>query len=124
MLDAFLKQAMADAPVYITDVRNAFQEKGTRPFHIHVTLYDGTVRRFPLMLPETNSQAEAEFVQSYIHATVYNILSSLGAVHIDLYFNPEDQAAMDMAQQPTRVLCRNAYYIIPIIVIFYYVFWY
>lgn len=103
MLDTFLKQAMADAPVYITDVRNAFQEKGTRPFHIHVTLYDGSVRRFPLMLPETHCHAEAEFVQSYIHATLYNILSSLGAVHIDLYLNPEDQAAMDMAQQLDQV---------------------
>lgn len=103
MLDAFLKQAMADAPVYITDVRNTFQEKGTRPFHIHVTLYDGTVRCFPLMLPETHTQAEAEFVQSYIHATLYNILSSLGAVHIDLYFKPEDKAAMDMAQQLDQV---------------------
>ena len=103
MLDAFLNRAMADAPVYITDVRNAFQEKGTRPFHIHVTLYDGTVRRFPLMLPETKTPAEAEFVQSYIHATLYNILSSLGAVHIDLYFKPEDKAAMDMAGQLDQV---------------------
>ena len=103
MLDAFLKQAMADAPVYITDVRNAFQEKGTRPFHIHVTLYDGSVRRFPLMLPVTETQAEAQFVESYIHATLYNILSSLGAVHIDLYFDPSDADAMTMAQQLDQV---------------------
>ena len=103
MLDAFLKQAMADEPVYITDVRNAFQDKGTRPFHIHVTLYDGTARRFPLMLPETHTAAEAEFVQSYIHATLYNILSSLGAVHIDLYLNPADKAAMAMAGQLDQV---------------------
>ena len=103
MLDSFLKQAMADAPVYITDVRNAFQEKGTRPFHIHVTLYDGSVRRFPLMLPVTKTQAEAQFVESYIHATLYNILSSLGAVHIDLYFDPSDADAMTMAQQLDQV---------------------
>lgn len=103
MLDMFLKQANADQPVYITDVRNAFQKAGTRPFHIHVTLYDGTVRCFPLLLPETGHQEECDFVRSYIHATIYNILSSLGAVHIDLYFDPKDQAAMDMAQQLDQV---------------------
>lgn len=103
MLDTFLKQAMADEPVYITDVRKVFQTIGTRPFHIHVTLYDGTVREFPLRLPAVQNQEENEFVCSYIHATIYNILSSLGAVHIDLYFNPNDQAAMSMAQQLDQV---------------------
>ena len=103
MLDTFLKQAMADAPVYITDVRKAFQTSGTRPFHIHVTLYDGAVQCFPLQLPEAQTKDEADFIQSYIHATIYNILSSLGAVHIDLYLDPADQAAMAMAQQLDQV---------------------
>lgn len=44
MLSRFLEQAQSDRPVYITDVRKAFQIYGSRPFHIHVTLYDGAVQ--------------------------------------------------------------------------------
>ena len=46
MLSRFLEQAQSDRPVYITDVRKAFQIYGSRPFHIHVTLYDGGIRCF------------------------------------------------------------------------------
>ena len=88
MLDSFLKQAAADLPVYITDVREAFQRCGTQPFHLHVTLYNGDLRSFPLMVPEAKTQAEADFIRSYLHAMLYNILSSLGAVRIDIYLNP------------------------------------
>ena len=98
MLSRFLEQAQSDRPVYITDVRKAFQIYGSRPFHIHVTLYDGGIRCFPLMLPETVSPEEAEFVCSYVHAMLYNILSSLGALHIDLYLDPSDRECAEMAR--------------------------
>lgn len=80
MLERFLQQAGEDQPVYITDVRNEFQKEGTRPFHLHVTLYDGNVRSFPLSLPLTENGEEEAFVASYVHAMIYNILSSLGVV--------------------------------------------
>ena len=67
MLENFLKQAKEDHPVYITDVRNAFQKSGTRPFHLHVALYDGSVRSFPLQLPKTASLEEEAFIASYVH---------------------------------------------------------
>lgn len=98
MLDTFLRRASEDLPVYITDVRDAFQAQGNRPFHIHVTLYDGTVRRFALRLPGTATQAEEDFVASYVHATIYNILSSLGALRIDVYLDPADAGLMELAQ--------------------------
>ena len=98
MLSRFLEQAQSDRPVYITDVRKAFQIYGSRPFHIHVTLYDGGIRCFPLMLPETVSPEEAEFVRSYVHAMLYNILSSLGALRIDLYLDPADRECAEMAR--------------------------
>lgn len=98
MLAEFLRQAREDRPVYITDVRRAFQSSGTRPFHIHVRLYDGTVRQFLLRLPETRTPEEAEFVRSYVHAMLYNILSSLGALRIDLYLDPSDRECAEMAQ--------------------------
>lgn len=98
MLDSFLKQAAADLPVYITDVREAFQRCGTQPFHLHVTLYNGDLRSFPLMVPEAKTQAEADFIRSYLHAMLYNILSSLGAVRIDIYLNPSAAWLVDIAQ--------------------------
>jgi hypothetical protein len=98
MLDTFLRRASEDLPVYITDVRDAFQSRGNRPFHLHVILYDGTVRRFALRLPETATQAEADFVASYVHAIIYNILSSLGALRLDIYTDPSDAGLMTLAQ--------------------------
>lgn len=97
MLNAFLQTDEQDRPVYLTDVREAFQEKGTQPFSLHVTLYDDSVKRFSLMLPETKSDAEAAFVASYVYATIYNILSSLGAKKIDVYLNPNDRQAKALA---------------------------
>ncbi len=98
MLDRFLEQARADEPVYITDVRNAFQAEGKRPFHLQVTLYDGSERSFPLMLPELKNPEEEAFAASYIHATVYNILSSLGAVKIVVYVDTKDGGTMSLAK--------------------------
>lgn len=98
MLDRFLKQAHADEPVYITDVRNAFQAEGKRPFHLQVTLYDGSARSFPLMLPEWRTAEEERFAASYIHAMIYNILSSLGAVKIAVYVDLKDEGARRLAE--------------------------
>ena len=50
MQQKFLQQAHADLPVYLTDVYRDFQKTGTRPFHLRLTLYDGTARSFPLQL--------------------------------------------------------------------------
>lgn len=68
MRSAFLNPAQADQPVYITDVRKAFRTADARPFHIHVTLYDDTVRCFPLRLSAVSNRDEAEFVRSYASA--------------------------------------------------------
>ena len=92
MQQKFLQQAHADLPVYLTDVYRDFQKTGTRPFHLRLTLYDGTARSFPLQLPPADCTEEAAFLAEYIHAFLYNLLSSLGARAVDLYFDPADQA--------------------------------
>ena len=97
MLKSFLQRAHEDLPVYLSDVRASFQKDGTRPFHIVVTLYDGTTRHFPLQLPETNGAEEETFVASYVHAIIYNILSSLGAVSIDIYLDKADEKLTALA---------------------------
>jgi hypothetical protein len=93
----FLKTARSDKPVYLGDVREAFARTGTRPFPLAVTLYDGSVRRFSLRLPETRNEEERAFVQSYVYASVYNILCALGAREIALAPDPADREAAELA---------------------------
>lgn len=98
MLKTFLEEAARGRNVYITDVRDAFQARGTRPFHIHAALYDGSVRTFPLLLPETEGQEEEQFVAEYVHASIYNLLSALGGVRLDIYLDWTDRAALALAE--------------------------
>ena len=98
MINAFLEAARRDEPVFISDVRAAFMREGTRPFTLRVTLYDGSARRFPLRLPEANTPEEAAFLASYVYATVYNVLSSLGALRIDVYTDCSDAALSALAR--------------------------
>ena len=98
MLKRFLEQARADEPVMITDVRDEFLKEGTRPFHLHVELYDGSRRRFAVLLPVTETEEEAAFAASYVHALISNILSSLGAVSIEVYVDPDDAQTMALAE--------------------------
>lgn len=106
MLKTFLKLAHQDEPVYITDVRRAFQNEGTQPFHLHVTLYGGEVRRFPLMLPLWANEEAQDFVSSYVYAMVYNILSSLGAAKITVYV--KDEAVKALAESLSEVFQVSA----------------
>ena len=97
-IQSFVQAAKADRPVYICDVRDAFQRTGTRPFHCHVRLYDGNTRRFALKLPACEGPEEEAFVGEYLRATLYNLLSALGARSIGIYIDPSDAALADFAE--------------------------
>lgn len=103
MLHTFLERAAAGHAVYITDVREAFQAGGTRPFRLCVTLYDGSVRSFDLLLPETDGEDEARFVEEYVYAHVYNLLSALGGRRLDVCLDRSDRAALELAESLGRV---------------------
>ena len=98
MIKGFLQQAARDENVYITDVRQAFQAQGSRPFHLHITLYDRSVRIFALQLPETAGEDEERFVAEYIYASIYNLLSALGGLRMDIYLNRADEGAAELAE--------------------------
>ena len=99
MLQQFIRAARADRCVYISDVRDAFQSGGTRPFHYHVTLYDGSVRRFALRAPRCETPEESAFVEGYLNAMLYNTLSALGAKAIAVY--------VDMGDAPMAAYVRR-----------------
>ena len=90
VLTQFMEAARSDRPVYISDVRDAFQREGTRPFHFHVTLYDDSVRRFALKVPRCEGTEQSAFVASFLNAMLYNALSALGARRIDIYIDLKD----------------------------------
>lgn len=102
MLKTFVEEAVRGRSVYITDVRDAFQARGTRPFHLRAALYDGSVRTFPLLLPGTEGPEEKRFVEEYVHASVYNLLSALGGVRLEVYLDREDRAARALAEGLSR----------------------
>ena len=103
MLNTFLAQANQDLPVFIGDVRTAFQKEAGHPFHLHVKLYDNSVRVFPLVIPHTSTREGVDFIASYIHAHIYNILSSLGAVQIDIYFPTADPQLQGITEKLPEV---------------------
>lgn len=103
MLKNFLEDAACGQSVYITDVREAFQARGTRPFHLRLTLYDGSIRAFPLLLPEAKTQEEERFLAEYVHACGYNLLSALGGVRLDIYLDQKDRAARSLAEGLSHV---------------------
>ena len=99
MIKQFLQQAAEGRCVFITDVREAFQTGGARPFHLHVTLYDRSIRVFPLLLPETAGEDEKQFAAEYVYASVYNLLSALGGRRVDIYLDRTDREAAELADR-------------------------
>ena len=87
----FLRRAEADLPVYISDVREAFAREGERPCVLLLRLYDGSERRFDLRLPRFETAQERAFGGSFLHATLYNCLSALGARGVEVCFDPADE---------------------------------
>ena len=84
-IERMIQRAEADEPVYITDVREAFDRYGKRAFHIHAFLYEGGRERFPLSLPEWENDRQRSFTAEYVRAFLYNLLSTLGALKIEIY---------------------------------------
>lgn len=98
MPKTFLASGAWGESVYIADVREAFQARGTRPFHLRAALCDGSARTFPLLLPETEGPEEENFLAEYVHASVYNLLSALGGLRLDVYLDRGDRAALALAE--------------------------
>ncbi len=91
MVKEFLKKAKADMPVYINHVREAFSELKDEESD-DIVLVDRLISRsedkvFKIRIPAVDgcTGEETAFVQSYLNAEVYNILSALGGEYITFY---------------------------------------
>ena len=88
---ALIEEAKAGRSVYITDLHALFSDLADRESHrlaLVVEMLDGTgLRRFDLRVPRVDGLEgdERAFVEDYIHAEVYNIISALGGRRMTVY---------------------------------------
>jgi hypothetical protein len=112
-----IAEAKAGRSVYITDVHTRFgslsDESCDRVVCV-VELLDGTgFRRFDMKLPRVDRLGleERDFVESYVYAEIYNILSALGGRHMTIYFDQGRVALVEMIGKLPAVfgvdLCRS-----------------
>jgi hypothetical protein len=94
-----IHQAKAGRSVYITDLHALFSDLADRESHrlaFVVEMLDGTgLRRFDLRVPRVDGveSDERAFVEDYIHAEVYNIISALGGRRMTVY---SDQGSAEL----------------------------
>lgn len=98
MVEELIRDARQGKCVYITDLHAAFAGLGDEvadTLACVVEALDGPgARRIDLRLPRLDGLAgeERALVEAYLHAEVYNILSSLGGKSMGLYFDPGRKA--------------------------------
>jgi predicted NBD/HSP70 family sugar kinase len=94
-----IQQAKAGRSVYITDLHALFSDLADRESHrlaFVVEMLDGTgLRRFDQRVPRVDGleRDERAFVEDYIHAEVYNIISALGGRRMTVY---SDQGSAEL----------------------------
>ena len=87
IIDNFLKRAGKGEPVYITEVDNAFASlpDKIKIYCILELINEAEYKEFQLLIPKGSE--ENDFVQNYLYAKVYNILSTLGGRKMSIYFD-------------------------------------
>jgi hypothetical protein len=103
MLKRFIEQANKGEAVFITDVRNSFcglAENKRQVLSCVLNLVDGEQRLFELSVPALKGlkKEELDFVNSYLWAEVYNILSALGGLNMTIYINKSDKDIAALAE--------------------------
>ena len=73
-------------------------KEGSKAFHVHAHLYEGETAVFALGLPQWENDKQREFVAEYVRAFFYNLLSTLGALRIEIYLDRSDEALTALAE--------------------------
>lgn len=104
MLNRMIEEAEAGRPVYITDAHRAFAalpfgESEALTLAVDRLDADGTLS-WELRLPRLDagaSERERDFVRDYVHAEVYNVLSSVGGRSMTVYVDGGASFAREIA---------------------------
>lgn len=109
MTGEFIRQGKNGDTVYITNVRNAYKglkKEDRQTIYLVLQLLEGDAERaFELDIPGLGRVNEEEkyFIETYIWAEIYNILSSLGGKHMTVYINTGDMQLKKIAGQLKQV---------------------
>ncbi len=112
MLKGMIESAKRGDNVFITDVRNNFKSLGVMGENIVIELdliKKGDTRYFELIVPDISEDAteEVNFIESYIRAELYNMLSSLGARGLTVYFNTENMMLNTIFAEVREAFCMD-----------------
>lgn len=89
MIRAFVESAESGSPVFITDVRSAFTGLADRTaLECLLALPDGEhTKHFSIPLPSQgpSDSRETRFIRDYVEADIYNHLTTLGGLRLEIY---------------------------------------
>ena len=95
MIRSFLSAADRGETVWLGDVRDAFRAlPEDRRIVLRLTAFDGATREWEYRLPVWRNEREAAFIQEYLSACVFNMLSSLGGRELR-FFLPSGDASLE-----------------------------
>jgi hypothetical protein len=99
----FIKRAKAGDNVFITDVREAYNnlpKEKRQTISCVVNLAAGGVRIFEINMPLFDGPAgqEREFVETYVRAEIFNIISTLGGRNVTLYVDTANKDLLKLAE--------------------------
>ncbi len=99
----FVRMAKEGRPVYISDVRRAFDaDKEKSDIHCILDLLeDGKQSRFVISIPPL-AEGE-EFIKSYVYARIYNVLSSLGGKKLNIYIDTKNKDVLSLTNSLSDV---------------------
>lgn len=108
MLQNMIANAKLGKNVFITDIRNQFKkipDKQSILLELHL-LDIGEKKFFEIYVPKKiEAGEETEFIQSYINAEIYNILSSLGGIAMTAYTDIGNRAVREILEKVTDEFC-------------------
>ena len=104
MLRSFLSAADRGETVWLGDVREAFRNlTDDRRIVLRLTAFDGKVRDWEYRLPVWRSKQEAAFIQEYLCACVFNMLSCFGGRELRFFLPSGDSSLEEMTAGLSRV---------------------
>ena len=103
MTAQWIKKAQSGQPVWIGDVRKAFErlEKtggDCQKISLTVVTVEGKEKSFRFPLPYWTDASEREFIRDYMCASVYNILSALGGREIKFDCDRENEVLRSLVK--------------------------
>ncbi len=112
MLKGMIDAAKRGENVFITDVRNNFKMIGLEGESIIIKLdliKRGDTRYFQLIVPvvEEGAAEKVAFLESYIQAEIYNMLSSLGCRGLTVFFNTENMVLNSILSGIREAFCMD-----------------